>query len=578
MSTTTDTLDLLGVRRRTIVALAALATINGTLEAIFLVMLTRTAFAVADGKDSFGTLAGVELTVLQTLAIALAVLVVRSLAAWWQNRISFAVSTRSTARLQRRLAHAYLAADWPTQQSSRVGSLQNLVTAVAGGASAQVANVLGLVAGGFNLAAMLAIAIAVDPLGAAIALVAVVALAVALRPIRHSVFSQARDAMNDAHEFATVVAETSQLGFELQVFDAADEADARVGVAIERGAASMRRAGELRAIIPILYTGLAYAVLVVAVAVIARSGTASLPSVGPVMLLMLRSLGYGQQLQVASSNVAAARPAVDRYRDELEFFEARRAIDGDREVGRIGTIALEHVDFAYEQDKPALRDVTATLHRGEVIGIVGPSGSGKSTLVQLLLGLRVPSSGEVLIDESPIGEFRREELARAVSFVPQAPRLFSGTVRDNIAFMRPDVTDADVERAARMAHVHDDIVGWTDGYGRHVGAQADTLSGGQRQRVCIARALVGAPQVLILDEPTSALDVRSERLIRDTLDDLAGHALVVIVAHRMSTLERCDRIMVIQDGEMRAFDTPERLRAESDFYREALALSGITAD
>jgi ABC-type multidrug transport system fused ATPase/permease subunit len=132
-----------------------------------------------------------------------------------------------------------------------------------------------------------------------------------------------------------------------------------------------------------------------------------------------------------------------------------------------------------------------------------------------------------------------------------------------------------VERAARLAHLHDDILGFPEGYDRQVGEKGGHLSGGQQQRLCIARALVEHPEVLILDEPTSALDVRSEHFIRETLLGLKDRMTVIVIAHRLSTLTICDRIMVIRDGELKEFDTPHALEQSSGFYREALALSGM---
>jgi ABC-type multidrug transport system fused ATPase/permease subunit len=188
--------------------------------------------------------------------------------------------------------------------------------------------------------------------------------------------------------------------------------------------------------------------------------------------------------------------------------------------------------------------------------------------VQLLLGLRTPTAGEVVADGRPIASFRRSDWVRRVTFVPQQPRLVRGTIADNIRFLRDGVTDADVERAARLANLYDDVVAMPGAFAHEVGEGGSNLSGGQQQRVCIARALVEDPQVLVLDEPTSSLDGRSESLVRTTLAGLAGRTTVVIIAHRMSTLDICDRLMVVQHGRVVAFDTPARLQADSEFYRQ----------
>ena len=159
--------------------------------------------------------------------------------------------------------------------------------------------------------------------------------------------------------------------------------------------------------------------------------------------------------------------------------------------------------------------------------------------------------------------------------MPQDAWLFAGSVAENIAFFRTDVTREALERAARQANLHDEIMAMPRGYDTPVGERGGQLSGGQRQRLCIARALVEEPDVLLLDEPTSALDVHSENMIRQTLASLTPRATVFVVAHRLSTLEICDRIMVIGEGRLEGFDTRERLAATNPFYRKALELSGM---
>ena len=233
------------------------------------------------------------------------------------------------------------------------------------------------------------------------------------------------------------------------------------------------------------------------------------------------------------------------------------------------------MSFEYEPEVPVLRDLSFNVNRGEIIGIVGPSGSGKSTLVQLLLRLREPTSGTYLVDGRDARRLSLDDWYGNVTFVPQEPHLFAGSVADNIRFFRTDVDDAAIERAAKLAHVHEDIAAWPGGYSTAVGERGGQISGGQRQRLCIARALVEDPGVIVLDEPTSALDVRSESLIRETIADLAPHTTVFVIAHRLSTLAICDRIMVVLSGALEGFDEPAKLEQSNPFYREALRLSGM---
>jgi ABC-type multidrug transport system fused ATPase/permease subunit len=195
--------------------------------------------------------------------------------------------------------------------------------------------------------------------------------------------------------------------------------------------------------------------------------------------------------------------------------------------------------------------------------------------VQLLLRLRDPTRGRILSDGRDIRDLDLDDWFRQVTFVAQEARLFAGTVADNIRFFRSAVGQDEIERAARLAHLHDDIVSWKSGYGTPVGERGGAISGGQRQRVCIARALLGDPSLVVFDEPTSALDVRSEALMRETMASLAPERTVFVVAHRLSTLSICDRILVVLNGCLQGFDEPTALELSNPFYREALALSGM---
>ena len=190
-----------------------------------------------------------------------------------------------------------------------------------------------------------------------------------------------------------------------------------------------------------------------------------------------------------------------------------------------------------------------------------------------MLRLREPTSGKLMINGEDAAIFQRADWERRVAYVPQTPQLIYGTVADNIRFHRPEIADAKIEEAARRAHIHDEILGWPQGYQTVVGQRASAVSGGQRQRLCLARALAGAPDVLILDEPTSALDVRSEQAVQESLEEVKQEMLLFLVAHRLSTLSLCDRVMVVVDGRLEAIDAPAALRASNEFYREVTEIA-----
>ncbi|MEW6471666.1 MAG: ABC transporter ATP-binding protein [Actinomycetota bacterium] len=560
---------------RAVATIAATGFLGGASEALFLVTITRTAFAIKDGQDRVDLLTGSSLSIRAALSIAVALLAVRIALAAYAGWQSATVSTQVVARLRQRLADAFLDASWEVQQAQRSGSLQELLTGYSGTATSLMNSLTAGVVAAANLVALLGIAIVVDPAGALALVIAVTVLGLLLRPLRSAARRRAGTSTSAGMDLAVSVNEISELGFELHVFHVQDKAKARVGEAIERARKLAARYQFVAALSSPIYIALAYLAIVGALAVIAAANTTNLTSLGATMLVMLRSLSYGQGLQTAYTSVSASVPAIEELQHRLEAFDAGRRVDEGRPVGDVGAIAMEHVSFAYPLGEPVLRGISFTIMPNEIIGIVGPSGAGKSTLVQLLLGLRDPDEGRVLAGGRDISTFDRAEWARKVTFVPQAAHLIAGTIAENIRFFRDGVTEDDVERAARLAHLHDDIEGFPECYQRQVGKQGGHLSGGQQQRLCIARALVEQPEVLILDEPTSALDVRSEHLIRDTLVSLKDRMTVIVIAHRLSTLTICDRIMVIKDGELKDFDTPSALEQSSDFYREALVLSGL---
>jgi len=216
-----------------------------------------------------------------------------------------------------------------------------------------------------------------------------------------------------------------------------------------------------------------------------------------------------------------------------------------------GDITLEHVTFRYRIDGPeVLHDVSCHIPAGQVVGIVGQSGSGKSTLAKLVQRLYVPESGRVLVDGVDLAMVDPAWLRRQIGIVLQENVLFNRTVRDNIALADPGMPMQRVIAAADLAGAHDFILELPEGYDTMVGERGATLSGGQRQRIAIARALITNPRILIFDEATSALDYESERIIQQNMERIAKNRTVIIIAHRLSTVRRCHRILTLERGRL----------------------------
>lgn len=224
-----------------------------------------------------------------------------------------------------------------------------------------------------------------------------------------------------------------------------------------------------------------------------------------------------------------------------------------------GDVKFHDVHFGYDKGREILHGIEIEVKAGEMIGLVGPSGAGKSTLINLLLRFYDPTQGYIEVDGVPLKKIKVEDYRRQVGVVLQESYLFPGSIRDNIAYGRPDATLEDIMDAAKAANAHDFIVNLPDGYDTYVGERGQRLSGGERQRIAIARAILHNPRVLILDEATASVDTETERLIQEALERLVAGRTVVAIAHRLSTLRNADRLIVMENGRVVETGTHDEL-------------------
>ena len=245
-----------------------------------------------------------------------------------------------------------------------------------------------------------------------------------------------------------------------------------------------------------------------------------------------------------------------------------------------GKIDFDHVSFAYEGKDATLNDVNMHIEPGSMVALVGPTGSGKTTIANLIARFYDPDLGAVKIDDVDIRQFRQKSLRAQISFVLQDSVLFSGTIWDNIAYGRPDASHAEIVKAANAANAMEFIEKLPEGFGSTVGERGVALSGGQRQRIAIARAIIRNTPILILDEPTSGLDAASEELVFEALDRLMQGKTAIVIAHRLSTVRRANRIFVIESGgvvesgthdELMQLDGTYQKLHEIQFSREEMA-------
>lgn len=265
-----------------------------------------------------------------------------------------------------------------------------------------------------------------------------------------------------------------------------------------------------------------------------------------------------QQIQQAATSGQRVFEVLDTM-PEME--DAPDAVDLERIEGKV---EFRNVTFGYDERRPVLRNVSFTVQPGEMIGLVGPSGAGKSTTINLICRFYDATGGTVLIDDHDVRNIKIRSLRRQIGIVLQEPFLFHGTIAENIAYGNPDASMEEIIQAAKAANAHDFILRFPDGYDTMVGERGTRLSGGERQRISIARAILKNPRILILDEATSSVDTETEALIQEAIDRLVHGRTTFAIAHRLSTLQHANRLLVLEKGQLAEVGTHQELLAKPD--------------
>jgi ATP-binding cassette subfamily B protein len=484
-------------------------------------------------------------------------------------------SADSLYALRSSLFGAYSRASWPVQSRDRQGELQEMMSGQSMAAATASYQAAILVTAILAFSVLAASALVLDPLAAVLVLAAAGGLFALLRPV--SVMGGRRTHLLAlaSVNLAEGISEATRLAEETNVFGVADAHEERVMQHVHETRNLFFQNQLLAGVVPGVYQSAIYLMVVGGLAILYASGTHQIASLGAVVLVLVRAGTYGQIAQTTYQNVRQTIPYVERVLTFEQRFVDEPYISGGTPLQELRTIAFDHVTFGYDPRRPVLTDVTFEVECGQAIGVVGPSGAGKSTTSQLLLRLRQPNAGRYLVNGAPAEAFRASDWRRLVAYVPQDPSLLHASAADNIRYFR-DFGPVAVERAARLAGIHEEIMSWPDGYDTLIGPRADAVSGGQEQRICLARALVAEPTMLVLDEPTSALDPHSEKLIQNSLEVLKGQVTLFIVAHRLTTLQLCDRLMVIRDGRLEAIGSTEELSADNEYFQSASTLASAT--
>ncbi len=482
--------------------------------------------------------------------------------------------------LQRRILQSFTRAPWLVQQSSGTGELLRTVSSSVLSTITVVAGTLGVVSEGAVFLAIVAALIIINPMLAVGALIyLVLAGLVYLRVVRRPIETRGLRLQVEGQRMNSSL---------IELVSGVKELTIRGSTSTYLGRYTRAAAGYLSAyrLIVVTNQGMRYllevlmimgAALVIGIATLSGSATTVLVSIGVLLAGGMRLLPALNSLLIAVNNVRANEPAITIVEAEL----ARLAVPdeiaslvgeegGADPIVPSGSFVFEQVGFRYPtREQPALTGISIDVAFGEALGIVGATGSGKSTFVDLLLGFLQPTEGAIRIDGEPLLPHLASWRAQ-IGFVPQDIFLVDDTLAANITFgeVSDTISQEQLAEAITLAQLDDVVAELPEGVDTMLGERGVRLSGGQRQRVGLARALYRRPRVLILDEATSALDNETERRISDALRTLHGQLTMIVIAHRLSTVRSCDRILYLDDGRVAGLDTFDALdRSNAGFAR-----------
>ena len=359
----------------------------------------------------------------------------------------------------------------------------------------------------------------------------------------------------------------------VQAYTGEPLADQRFGGEVEQAYEAARSSTQARAVLTAIIIFIVFTSVVLILWIGSNdvlTGAISPGRLGQFVLYTAFAAAALGQLSEVWGEVSAASGAAERL---FEILRVKSQIASPPSPQALpeparGDVVLDHVSFAYPTRPQllAVDEVSFSVRAGEKVAIVGPSGAGKSTLFHLLLRFYDPTSGTISLDGVPINAADPREIRKRIALVPQEPVVFAASARENIRFGRPEASDAEVERAADLAHATEFIRRLPGGLEAQLGERGVTLSGGQRQRIAIARAILCDAPLLLLDEATSALDAESETLVQTALEELMRHRTTLVIAHRLATVLSCDRIMVIDQGRIVELGTHASLVAANGLY------------
>lgn len=565
--------------RRSIVVTGCLAAASAVLEIAIIAIMA----AFSSRMISGGTAVPFYLALDKNKQIAAGLLIViAKIAIDYMYSRQLAHSIRSfESDVRRRLAVLLTASAWSTIDDSESGEIHALLWTTVARCREGFTQIISILTNVTSLLLMLIATAIAAKFMIIVIIVGLLILSVAFRPLISATKRTSHDLKLSYLWYGREITETLAMGKEARVLGVESALETRLASAGDASASAVARQSYFSSLIRSGYMNVLYLLAVVGLALVAGVKVSNPAPLAATVLLLYRSMTYGQGLQSGLQNIATTSP----FFSELNRWIERLSAKGNEAENGVTIPSFEKADFLdvelrYPNGHLGVAHLTTSISRGDSIALIGPSGSGKSSLVALLLGLRDHTGGNLLVNGVALGQIDRRSWMSHLALVSQDCILFDATIEENVRAWR-DIPRERVERALRQANVHDEVMEMDRGLETSVGEGGKRLSGGQRQRVALARALAGDPELLILDEPTSALDPASEQAVKQSLLSLKGSVTLVIIAHRLTTISMCERVLVLERGRLQYDGTPESVARESDFFQEAVSFTSAereTAD
>ena len=545
---------LLRGNRRLALTQSLLSLVEGLIEAAILTIFARLALiAVTDGSGSVAIPLLGKQSVPVTLTVLATFIVIRLMIGVFIAAALGHLQFRMVTAIRWQVAESYSRGSWRSQSNLDEGGLQQLVVTLPNSASSALSGLLTHFGHLLIMAAMLGYALLADPLLTLTLIAAIIGASLAFIPLRRWIKSRSARVLDRQRSLSTATTELSAMKFEVQAFGISEQITRPLRDMILHEGRLARRVSVVKALVVPLYTTMTYSAVAVGLVILQGTTADGLDDVGPILLVVLRSLAYGQGIQQASVAIASLMPILDFLRDQVDTFDSGRIGWGTRPLAVINRIEVDGACYTYsEEDGTALQSAFVAIDRGERIGIVGPSGSGKSTLVRLILGLVRADSGSVLVNQHPLHEYDREMWSQRIGVVPQSAQLVHGSLAENLRMYRDGISDDDLWWALEVADLAEDVRAMPHALDTQIGGGNRILSGGQQQRLAIARAFATRPGLVVMDEPTSSIDAMSEASVSEAIGRLPSDIIVIIVSHRMRILQGCDRLLVVEGGQVTA--------------------------